>query len=134
MAFCVAVAQPTFVLRSNVNKSAPLRSHTLKGVRRTANARSRVVLVRAEEKKDTLSALDAMLETEKPAEEEKPAELFDDGKEPPKPQMSEAQRRKLRDEYLALGGSPNKPIPNYFLYIILVISALAVSAALTGAI
>ena len=36
------------------------------------------------------------------------AEIFDDGKEPPKPKMSEAQRKKLRDEYLGLGGSPNQ--------------------------
>eukprot|EP00976_Prorocentrum_cordatum_P039388 800847-Prorocentrum_minimum.AAC.5 len=29
MAFCVAVTQPTFVVRSNVNKSASLRVRTL---------------------------------------------------------------------------------------------------------
>jgi hypothetical protein len=37
------------------------------------------------------------------------------------------QEQKLRGEYLGLGGSANSPIPNYFLYIILGISFLAVS-------
>lgn len=36
------------------------------------------------------------------------------------------QEQKLRDEYLGFGGSANSPIPNYFLYIIIGISFLAV--------
>jgi hypothetical protein len=40
------------------------------------------------------------------------------------------QEQKLRGEYLGLGGSANSPIPNYFLYIILGISFLAVSTCL----
>ena len=42
------------------------------------------------------------------------------------------QEQKLRGEYLGLGGSANSPIPNYFLYIILGISFLAVSICLLG--
>ena len=36
------------------------------------------------------------------------------------------QEQKLRGEYLSLGGSANSSIPNYFLYIIIGISFLAV--------
>ena len=36
------------------------------------------------------------------------------------------QEQKLRGEYLGLGGSANSSIPNYFLYIIIGISFLAV--------
>ena len=44
-------------------------------------------------------------------------------------------QKKLRDEYLGLGGSPNTPMgANYFLYIILGISFLAVLSWLSGAI
>ena len=42
------------------------------------------------------------------------------------------QEQKLRGEYLGLGGSANSPIPNYFLYIIVGISFLAVSICLRG--
>ncbi len=48
--------------------------------------------------------------------------------------LQEMQKR-LRDEYLGLGGSPNTPMgANYFLYIILGISFLAVLSWLSGAI
>jgi len=135
MAFSVAALRPSFVLRSGVNKSvSSLRARTVVGVRKNATIRSRSLVVRAEEKKDTMSALDSMLPADEKEEEPKKEELFDDGKEPPKPQMSMEQRKKLRDEYLSLGGSPNTAMPNYFLYIIVVISALAVASALTGAI
>lgn len=34
------------------------------------------------------------------------------------PIVVQEQTQKLKDEYLGLGGSPNNPIPNYFLYVI----------------
>jgi hypothetical protein len=65
---------------------------------------------------------------------QEPEALYDDGKpQEPKTQMSMAQKKKLRDEYVGFGGSPNTAMPNYFLNIILVISALAVASWLTGA-
>lgn len=36
-----------------------------------------------------------------------------------RPRGLQEQQKKLRDEYLGLGGSPNSPIPNYFLYVII---------------
>ncbi len=49
--------------------------------------------------------------------------------------MSDAYKAKLRKEYLSLGGSPNTAMGgNYFLYIILFVSVLAVLTKLTGAI
>mmetsp|Transcript_28914 Transcript_28914/g.55364 ORF Transcript_28914/g.55364 Transcript_28914/m.55364 type:complete len:148 (-) Transcript_28914:218-661(-) len=104
---------------------------------KTSLRRGKAVVVRAEEeKKDTMSSLDAMLEGDKKEAAPAPPEaLYDDGQpQKPKNEMSMEQRKKLRDEYLSLGGSPNQSIPNYFLYIIVVISALAVASALTGAI
>lgn len=48
--------------------------------------------------------------------------------------MQEYQKR-LRDEYLAFGGSPDTAMGgNYFLYIIVIVAALAVLSKLTGAI
>ncbi|CAK0753678.1 hypothetical protein CVIRNUC_002238 [Coccomyxa viridis] len=45
----------------------------------------------------------------------------------PKDDMSPEYKAKLRNEYLSLGGSPNTPMgSNYFLWIIIVISVLAV--------
>ncbi|CAL5227541.1 g10530 [Coccomyxa viridis] len=45
----------------------------------------------------------------------------------PKDDMSPEYKAKLRNEYLSLGGSPNTPMAsNYFLWIIIVISVLAV--------
>lgn len=51
-----------------------------------------------------------------------------------KEEMSAAMRERLRREYYSLGGAPNKAMTNWFLYIILFISFLAISASLTGAI
>lgn len=55
---------------------------------------------------------------------------------PPAPQrkLSKEQEQKLRDEYLGFGGSASTPIPNYFLYIIVGISFLAVLSWLSGAV
>jgi hypothetical protein len=48
--------------------------------------------------------------------------------------VQEYQKR-LRDEYLSLGGSPDTAMGgNYFLYIIVIIAVLAVLSKLTGAI
>jgi hypothetical protein len=43
--------------------------------------------------------------------------------------LVQEQEKKLRDEYLGLGGSASSSIPNYFLYIIIGISFLAVGTA-----
>ena len=49
--------------------------------------------------------------------------------------MSDAYKKKLREEYLSLGGSPNTAmVSNYFLWIGVVIGTLAVLSWLTGAI
>ena len=54
---------------------------------------------------------------------------------PPRTEMSDAYKKKLRDEYLSLGGSPNTAMgSNYFLWIIVAISVLAVLSWLTGSI
>ena len=52
--------------------------------------------------------------------------------EPERPQMSEAMKRRLRAEYTSLGGSPNAKSTNYFLYISIIISVLAVLTWLSG--
>ncbi|KAK9906809.1 hypothetical protein WJX75_008427 [Coccomyxa subellipsoidea] len=45
----------------------------------------------------------------------------------PKDDMSPEFKKKLRDEYLSLGGSPNRAMgSNYFLWIIVIVSILAV--------
>ncbi|CAL8462546.1 g2079 [Coccomyxa elongata] len=45
----------------------------------------------------------------------------------PKDDMSPEFKKKLRDEYLSLGGSPNTAMgSNYFLWIIVIVSVLAV--------
>lgn len=95
------------------------------------------VTVRAAEddKKETLGNLDALLgETKEEKKEEEALYVDDIDDSGVTNTMSDEQKKKLRDEYLGFGGSPDEPIPNYFLYIILVISALAVASALTGAI
>lgn len=52
----------------------------------------------------------------------------------PFPSVLQEQQKKLRDEYLSFGGSANTAMgANYFLYIILGISFLAVLSWLTGA-
>ena len=49
-------------------------------------------------------------------------------------EMSKAQQDKLRKELLGFGGSPDTAMgANYYLYIIVIISALAVAAKLSGA-
>jgi L-ascorbate peroxidase len=54
---------------------------------------------------------------------------------PPRTEMSDAYKKKLRDEYVSFGGSPNTAMgSNYFLWIILGISVLAVLSWLTGSI
>jgi hypothetical protein len=61
--------------------------------------------------------------------------LYADELPPPvQKKMSKEQQMKLREEYLSLGGSANSPIPNYFLYIIIGISFLAVLSWLSGAV
>jgi len=48
-------------------------------------------------------------------------------------EVSEAMKKKLRDEYVGLGGTPSKPMPsNLFLNICLFISAIAIMAKLSG--
>ncbi|KAJ8450299.1 hypothetical protein Cgig2_004756 [Carnegiea gigantea] len=48
-------------------------------------------------------------------------------------ELSDAMKQKIRAEYEALGGSPDKPLPtNYFLNIMIVIAVLAVLTYLTG--
>jgi hypothetical protein len=102
----------------------------------------RQVVVRAESKddaenKDTLGNLDAILsssqdEGQPPAQDEQP-KTEDDGFFE-RQAMSDAQKKKLREEYLSFGGSANTAMGgNYYLYIIVAISALAVAAKLTGA-
>eukprot|EP01018_Ginkgo_biloba_P019251 Gb_14035 [translate_table: standard] len=50
-----------------------------------------------------------------------------------KSELSEAMKKKIRAEYLAFGGSPNKPLQsNYFLNIIIFVAVLAILAALFG--
>ena len=54
---------------------------------------------------------------------------------PPRTEMSDAYKAKLRKEYLSLGGSPNTAMGgNYFLYIIILVAVLAVITKLSGAI
>ena len=54
---------------------------------------------------------------------------------PPRTEMSDAYKARLRKEYLSLGGSPSTAMGgNYFLYIIIIVSVLAVLTKLTGAI
>eukprot|EP00252_Welwitschia_mirabilis_P008477 TRINITY_DN2034_c0_g1_i5.p1 TRINITY_DN2034_c0_g1~~TRINITY_DN2034_c0_g1_i5.p1 ORF type:complete len:319 (-),score=64.12 TRINITY_DN2034_c0_g1_i5:279-1097(-) len=50
-----------------------------------------------------------------------------------KDDLSEAMKAKMRAEYLALGGSPNKPLQsNYFLNIIIFVSVLAILSYFFG--
>ena len=96
--------------------------------------RARLVRCRAEgEEKDTMSSLDAILggsqDKDAPAEEPEPVKAPER-----KPgEVSEAMKKKLRDEYVGLGGTPSKPMPsNLFLNICLFISAIAIMAKLSG--
>ena len=57
----------------------------------------------------------------------------DDNPLPPRTEMSDEYKKKLRAEYLSFGGSPNTKMgSNYFLWIIVGISSLAVLTWLTG--
>ena len=57
----------------------------------------------------------------------------DDNPLPPRTEMSDEYKKKLRAEYLSFGGSPNTKMgSNYFLWIIFGISSLAVLTWLTG--
>jgi L-ascorbate peroxidase len=48
-------------------------------------------------------------------------------------ELSDSMKQKIRAEYEAIGGSPDKPLPtNYFLNIIIVIAVLAVLSSLFG--
>lgn len=52
-----------------------------------------------------------------------------------KENMSKEMKQRLRQEYYGLGGAENKAMDsNYFLWIIAVVSVLAVLSKLTGAI
>jgi hypothetical protein len=53
----------------------------------------------------------------------------------PKDNISKEMKQRLRQEYYGLGGAENKAMDsNYFLWIIVIISVLAVLSKLTGAI
>jgi len=48
-------------------------------------------------------------------------------------ELSESMKQKIRAEYEAVGGSPDKPLKsNYFLNIIIVIGVLALLTSLLG--
>lgn len=48
-------------------------------------------------------------------------------------ELSDSMKQKIRAEYEALGGSPDKPLPtNYFLNIMIVIGVLAILTYLVG--
>jgi L-ascorbate peroxidase len=53
--------------------------------------------------------------------------------QPPRKELSDEMKAKLRNEYYGLGGSPNTTMGgNYFLYIILAISILAIMSSALG--
>ncbi|XP_057974017.1 probable L-ascorbate peroxidase 6, chloroplastic/mitochondrial isoform X2 [Malania oleifera] len=53
--------------------------------------------------------------------------------DPPERELSEAMKQKIRAEYVAVGGSPDKPLQsNYFLNIMIVIAVLAFLTSLFG--
>jgi len=48
-------------------------------------------------------------------------------------ELSEAMKEKIRAEYVAVGGSPDKPLQsNYFLNIMIVVAVLALLTSLVG--
>ena len=48
-------------------------------------------------------------------------------------ELSDAMRQKIRSEYEAIGGSPDKPLQsNYFLNIMIIIAVLALLTSLLG--
>lgn len=46
--------------------------------------------------------------------------------------MSDEFKARLRKEYVGLGGTPNTPINNYFLYIIVGVTGLVLACAALG--
>ncbi|KAI7839357.1 hypothetical protein COHA_006882 [Chlorella ohadii] len=63
-----------------------------------------------------------------------PKYIYADEQPPPRDTMSPEMKARLRKEYYGLGGAPNQKMgSNYFLWIILGISLLAVLSKLTGA-
>lgn len=76
-------------------------------------------------------------EPEEPEKEEEKPEVFVAAKYSSQPDtrkdLSDSMKEKIRAEYLAVGGSPDKPLQsNYFLNIILGISALAILSYYLG--
>ncbi|KAK9162288.1 hypothetical protein Syun_003190 [Stephania yunnanensis] len=64
-----------------------------------------------------------------PAPEKFEASKYSYGKR----ELSDSMKQKIRAEYEALGGSPDKPLPtNYFLNIMILIGALAILTSLLG--
>lgn len=56
-------------------------------------------------------------------------------KDPEREEMSAAMKQRLREEAIGFGGSPNQAMgANYFLWIIVIISVLAVYFSFTGVI
>eukprot|EP00465_Bigelowiella_longifila_P006609 CAMPEP_0185263906 /NCGR_PEP_ID=MMETSP1359-20130426/16955_1 /TAXON_ID=552665 /ORGANISM="Bigelowiella longifila, Strain CCMP242" /LENGTH=143 /DNA_ID=CAMNT_0027851791 /DNA_START=26 /DNA_END=457 /DNA_ORIENTATION=+ len=49
-----------------------------------------------------------------------------------KPKMSKEQMRRLRDEYVGVGGAQNTAMPNYFLYISLLVATLSIISKFLG--
>ncbi|GAB4844154.1 Probable L-ascorbate peroxidase 7, chloroplastic [Ancistrocladus abbreviatus] len=64
-----------------------------------------------------------------PAPEKFVAAKYSSGKR----ELSDSMKQKIRSEYEALGGSPNKPLPsNYFLNIMIIVGVLAILTSLLG--
>lgn len=88
----------------------------------------------AEEQKSITPAAEA--ETPSPVAEVETPPPPDTGlKAPERTPLSEGMKKRMRDEYIGLGGAENSKMgQNWFLYIIVIISALAVASYLTGSI
>ena len=99
---------------------------------------SRVVLTRSSQE-DNLDKIlggtaDAPQEPQE-QEPEKPEYTQADGELFLRKEMSMEQKKKLRDEYVGLGGGPNTKMGgNYFLWISVFIGTCAILSKLTGAI
>ena len=123
--------------------SLVVRPWSLVSSRSSRRARSAVAFAEGSDKDDsTLGNLDSILAGQDAAGEASAAQedpQQDEQREEDgffeRKGMSEAQKEKLRREYLGLGGGVNTAMgANYYLYIIVIISALAVAAKLSGAI
>lgn len=88
----------------------------------------------AEEEKSTTPTAEA--ENPAPVAEAETPPPPDTGLKPPeRTPLSEDMKTRMRDEYIGLGGAENSKMgQNWFLYIIVIISALAVASYLTGSI